>query len=208
MTTDHGTPAAPVDALEPEPRPHHTDPAIGASEPQDEAALREWDGLAPDTAILTPTLAPASPMRLPEQVWAMLVVAVDIVDGTDPHRAGVRQPHRCHHRLGRPPPERLERMAAQLGRAHVVRAPERTPGAARAVNPMRDPDAVKGTHDHLKTGRHMVYIAADPVNGTEVRVGDPDEHSEVGWYPWAMAEGMLPHLFEPVANHLRATLSG
>jgi hypothetical protein len=52
----------------------------------------------------------------------------------------------------------------------------------------------------------MVYIAADPVNGTEVRVGDPDEHSEVGWYLWATAEGMLPHLFEPVADHLRATL--
>jgi len=27
-------------------------------------------------------------MRLPEQVWAMLVMAVDIVDGTDPDRAG------------------------------------------------------------------------------------------------------------------------
>ncbi len=52
----------------------------------------------------------------------------------------------------------------------------------------------------------MVYITADPVNGTAVRVGDSDEHSEVGWYPWATAERMLPHLFEPVADHLRATL--
>jgi hypothetical protein len=41
---------------------------------------------------------------------------------------------------------------------------------------------------------------------TAVRVGDSDEHSEVGWYPWATAEGMLSHLFEPVADHLRATL--
>jgi 8-oxo-dGTP diphosphatase len=63
-----------------------------------------------------------------------------------------------------------------------------------------------GERTHPATGRHMVYIAADPVNGIEVRVGDPDEHSEVGWYPWATAEGMLPHLFEPVADHLRATL--
>jgi 8-oxo-dGTP diphosphatase len=63
-----------------------------------------------------------------------------------------------------------------------------------------------GERTHPKTGRHMVYIAADPVNGTAVRVGDPDEHSEVGWYPWLTAEGMLPHLFEPVADHLRATL--
>ena len=61
-----------------------------------------------------------------------------------------------------------------------------------------------GDH-HPTTGRPMVYIAADPVNGTEVRVGDSDEHSQVGWYPWATAEGMLPHLFEPVADHLRAT---
>lgn len=65
-----------------------------------------------------------------------------------------------------------------------------------------------GERNHPKTGRHMVYIAADPVNGTEVKVGDPDEHSEVGWYSWANAEGMLPHLFEPVADHLRATLRG
>lgn len=62
-----------------------------------------------------------------------------------------------------------------------------------------------GERTHPKTGRHMVYIAADPVNGTAVRVGDSEEHSEVGWYPWVTAEGMLPHLFEPVADHLRAT---
>jgi hypothetical protein len=95
MTTDHDipgppttAPAAPVDALEPEPGPNHTDPAIGASELQDEAALREWGGLAPDAVILAPLLASAAPMRLPERVWAMLVVAVDILDGTDPDRAG------------------------------------------------------------------------------------------------------------------------
>ncbi len=52
----------------------------------------------------------------------------------------------------------------------------------------------------------MVYIAADPVNGTAVRVADPDEHSEVGWYPWGAAEEVLPHLFDPVADHRRATL--
>jgi 8-oxo-dGTP diphosphatase len=64
-----------------------------------------------------------------------------------------------------------------------------------------------GERTHPTTGRHMVHIAADPVSGTDVRVGDSDEHSQVGWYPWAMAEGMLPHLFEPVADHLRATFS-
>lgn len=63
-----------------------------------------------------------------------------------------------------------------------------------------------GERTHPQTGRHMVYIAADPINGTAVRVADPDEHSEVGWYPWTTAEAMLPHLYEPVADHLRATL--
>lgn len=64
-----------------------------------------------------------------------------------------------------------------------------------------------GERTHPKTGRHMVYVAADPINCTAVKVGDPDEHSEVGWYPWATAEGMLPYLFEPVADHLRRALS-
>lgn len=290
-----------MDALEPEARPNHTDPAIGASEPQDEAALRKWDGLAQDTVILVSAFASAPPMRLPQQVWAMLVVAVDIVEGTNPDRAGevalfaaewvpeqppaevydgglvvrlthpgeptyplprdhavdvemllayhgrwqrvghwrgvddhwprlvaptaaltmalhtaaaeaviphdatpvttapsmgpsyggvselldaglvsageelvwhrpsprcpphrphpsrrhssprrrpgVRPPHRCRHRPGRPPPQRLEHVVAQLGRAHLEQAPERTSGAAQAVNPMRDRDAVKVTHD-------------------------------------------------------------
>lgn len=63
-----------------------------------------------------------------------------------------------------------------------------------------------GERIHPRTARHMVYVAADPVNGTEVKVGDPDEHFEVGWYPWAAAEGMLPHLFKPVADHLRTIL--
>lgn len=95
MTTDHDipgppttAPAAPVDAREPEGRPDHTDPAIGTSEPQDEAALREWGGLAPDTVILVPAVASAAPMRLPTQVWAMLVVAADIVTDTERDRAG------------------------------------------------------------------------------------------------------------------------
>jgi hypothetical protein len=46
----------------------------------------------------------------------------------------------------------------------------------------------------------MVYVAADPVNGTS-------EHSEVGWHPWATAEGMLPPLCKPIADHLRAILA-
>ncbi|MGH3939725.1 MAG: NUDIX hydrolase [Pseudonocardiaceae bacterium] len=63
-----------------------------------------------------------------------------------------------------------------------------------------------GTRIHPKTGREMVYIAADPANGTAVRVGDPEELAEVGWYPWDAAETMLLQLFEPVAEHLRKVL--
>jgi hypothetical protein len=33
--------------LKPDRRPDHTDPTVGASQPKDEAALREWQGLPP-----------------------------------------------------------------------------------------------------------------------------------------------------------------
>lgn len=61
-----------------------------------------------------------------------------------------------------------------------------------------------GERIHPKTRRHMVYIAAGPTDGTAVRVCDPDELCEVGWYPWDTAERMLPHLFESVAEYLRS----
>jgi len=59
-----------------------------------------------------------------------------------------------------------------------------------------------GERVHPKTGRRMVYIAADPVDSTAVTVREPEEHAEVGWYPWPTAREMLPHLFESVAAHL------
>ena len=61
-----------------------------------------------------------------------------------------------------------------------------------------------GERNHPRTGRHMVYIAADPVGDTAVAVREPDKHAEVGWYPWPTAREMLPDLFEPVASHLSA----
>ena len=52
-------------------------------------ALRGWEGLPADAVILVPPFAATPPMRLPDRVWAILVVAVDIVDGiADPDRAG------------------------------------------------------------------------------------------------------------------------
>jgi hypothetical protein len=93
MPTEHDTtetpdaaPDAAVGALEPEHRPDDTDPATVAAQIDGEAALREWEGLPPDAVILVPAFA--APMRLPDQAWAMLVLAVDIVGDTDPERAG------------------------------------------------------------------------------------------------------------------------
>jgi hypothetical protein len=94
MTTDRDIQEQPepaadaaVDASRQDPRPDHTTAAAGASQPHDEATVRAWEGLAPDTMILAPAFA-APPMRCLDDVWAMLVTAVDIISDTDPDRAG------------------------------------------------------------------------------------------------------------------------
>lgn len=61
---------------------------------------------------------------------------------------------------------------------------------------------VLGERVHPKTGKCLAYVAAQPVNGLEVHVGDPEEHSEVRWVPWVEAQELLPGVFEPVAAHL------
>jgi hypothetical protein len=93
MTTDrdiHEPPAlapdATVDAPGPDPVPDHTTATIGASQPRDDASIWAWEGLPPDTLTLVPTVAPP-PMRCPDDVWAMLVTAVDIISDADPDRA-------------------------------------------------------------------------------------------------------------------------
>lgn len=128
MTTDHDiheppalTPDAAVDAPRPEPPPDHTTTNTGASQPDDEAIMRAWEGLPPDTMILAPVFAPP-PMRCPDDVWAMLVTAVDIIGDADPDRAGevalfagtlgattvsCRQPVRRRPRRATDPPGRL-----------------------------------------------------------------------------------------------------
>jgi hypothetical protein len=93
MPTEHDTTETPdaapdvaVGALESGHRSDDTDPTAGAAQIDGEAALREWEGLPPDAVILVPAFA--APMRLPDQTWAMLVLAVDIAGDTDPDRAG------------------------------------------------------------------------------------------------------------------------
>ncbi|MEV6825581.1 hypothetical protein [Amycolatopsis sp. NPDC051102] len=53
-----------VDAPRPDPQPDDTTATAGASQPPDEAAMRAWEGLPPDTVILAPEFVPP-PMRSP-----------------------------------------------------------------------------------------------------------------------------------------------
>lgn len=59
-----------------------------------------------------------------------------------------------------------------------------------------------GERTHPKTGRHMIYLAARPYNGTDVHNGDENELAEVKWVSLAEAEDLLAGMFEPVHEHL------
>jgi 8-oxo-dGTP pyrophosphatase MutT (NUDIX family) len=59
---------------------------------------------------------------------------------------------------------------------------------------------------HPATGRHMIYVAARPYQGTAVYVGDEAELAEVRWVRLAEADDLLPGMFEPVREHLRRVL--
>ena len=66
---------------------------------------------------------------------------------------------------------------------------------------------VIGRRVHPKTGRTMVYMAARPVRGTEVFVGDEDELAEVRWVTPAEADKLMGGaIYEPVREHLRQAL--
>lgn len=63
-----------------------------------------------------------------------------------------------------------------------------------------------GERQHPKTGRHMIYLAARPYNGTDVHNGDENELAEVKWVSLAEAEDLLAGMFEPVHEHLAHVL--
>jgi 8-oxo-dGTP diphosphatase len=65
---------------------------------------------------------------------------------------------------------------------------------------------VIGERDHPKTGRHMIYVAARPYQGTEVHVGDEDELAEVRWVNLGQADELLSGMFGPVREHLGKTI--
>jgi 8-oxo-dGTP pyrophosphatase MutT (NUDIX family) len=63
-----------------------------------------------------------------------------------------------------------------------------------------------GERDHPATGRHMIYLAAEPVRGLEVFVGDRAELAEVRWVSLAEAEQLMPTMYGPVLAHLALEL--
>lgn len=66
---------------------------------------------------------------------------------------------------------------------------------------------VIGRRVHPKTGRTMVYIAAQPTHGTDVFVGDEEELAEVRWVSLAEAEVLMNGMiFEPVQKYLGQAL--
>jgi 8-oxo-dGTP diphosphatase len=65
---------------------------------------------------------------------------------------------------------------------------------------------VIGERDHPATGRHMIYMAAVPVRGTEVFVGDEAELAEVRWVDTTEADELLPGMFGPVREYLAGEL--
>jgi 8-oxo-dGTP pyrophosphatase MutT (NUDIX family) len=62
---------------------------------------------------------------------------------------------------------------------------------------------VIGERDHPATGRHMIYMAAEPIRGTEVFVGDEAELAEVRWVGLAEADELMGgQMFGPVREYL------
>jgi hypothetical protein len=68
-------------------RTNPSEPVSSEAPGDDEATMLCREGLPPDGVILAPSVA-ATPMRHPENAWAMLVLAADVLDDTDPDREG------------------------------------------------------------------------------------------------------------------------
>jgi 8-oxo-dGTP diphosphatase len=63
-----------------------------------------------------------------------------------------------------------------------------------------------GRRDHPRTGRHMIYVEAKPVRGTEVHVGDRAELATVDWVDLTAVLDLMPDMFGPVREYLAAEL--
>jgi 8-oxo-dGTP diphosphatase len=65
-----------------------------------------------------------------------------------------------------------------------------------------------GERVHPNTGRHMTYVACEPISG-EAFVGDEEEIAEVAWITHGEIAVYVPYgLFEPVQAYLDEVLVG
>jgi 8-oxo-dGTP pyrophosphatase MutT (NUDIX family) len=66
-----------------------------------------------------------------------------------------------------------------------------------------------GRRVHPRTGRTMIYVAAEPErpDDLDVFVGDTRELAEVRWLTLAEADELLPGMFEPVREYLSHELA-
>lgn len=64
-----------------------------------------------------------------------------------------------------------------------------------------------GERVHPATGRRMIYVACDVVDG-EARVADAEEVADIAWCePTQLAEYVPNGFFEPVQRHLEAVFA-
>lgn len=60
---------------------------------------------------------------------------------------------------------------------------------------------VIGRRIHPKTGRVMIYLQAT-TEGTDARVGDPEDLAEIKWADLAEVDQLMPDMFPTVRHHL------
>lgn len=65
-----------------------------------------------------------------------------------------------------------------------------------------------GERDHPATGRHMIYMAARPVRGTKVIVGDEAELDDVRWLDLDEVTERMPDMFGRVRAYLEGEIGG
>jgi 8-oxo-dGTP diphosphatase len=67
-------------------------------------------------------------------------------------------------------------------------------------------DRVLGERVHPNTGRHMTYVACEPISGT-AGIGDAEEIAEVAWVAHDQIAEYVPYgLFGPVQEYLDEVL--
>lgn len=70
------------------------------------------------------------------------------------------------------------------------------------------PISIIGERHHPATGRHMIYVSCTAEEGSRAILVDDEELDKVEWCSWSQVAVQVPGgLFEPVSDHLKATLT-